>query len=102
MSDAGEALIDNQTRITERIEERTQQGKRAASSRPSAAELERRRRIGSLKLARIELERQQAATRHEGRLRQIAQALEELDRQIAEAIAASSESALAPGEKPHA
>ena len=97
MGDSGEGLIDAQARIAERLEEREQDRRRqgrpsahttrggdpAAAFRDKQMDPERRRRAESLRLARIELARQRSATGHAGRKKQLAQAMEELDKQIA-------------------
>jgi hypothetical protein len=60
---------------------------RAATSQRAVASPEERRMretLESLKLARTELERQLAATTNERRRAQIGQALEEIDRRMAE------------------
>ena len=68
MGDAGEGLIDTESRLQERREEleRAKEERRARDAgelKPPRAEVE------SLRLARVELERQLAATTHEQRLR---------------------------------
>jgi hypothetical protein len=88
MGDAGEGLIDADSRIQERMEElereRTRDRARVVRDPEQAHALE------SLKLARTELERQLAATTHERRRAQIVQALEEIDRRMADALARSA------------
>lgn len=86
MGDAGEGLIDADARIQERMEEL--QLSRARAKRPVVKNPDQLREIESLKLARTEMSRQLEATTHEARRAQIAQALEEIDRRIAEAEAA--------------
>ena len=85
MGDAGEGLIDADARIQERMEElereRTQQGARPVQNPEQVQALE------SLRLARTELERQLEATTHERRRAQIADAIKEIDRRMAEARA---------------
>ena len=83
MGDSGEGLVDAQARIAERMEEREQDRERLAAVRDKQVDPERQRRVESLRLARIELERQRAATEHAGRRQQLTQAIEELDRQVA-------------------
>ena len=82
MGDAGEGLIDSESRIQERREEleRAKEERRArdAGIKQAPAEIE------SLRLARVELERQLAATTHERRRAALTQALAELDRRRAE------------------
>jgi chromosome segregation ATPase len=84
MSDAGEGLIDADSRIQERMEElaRARAEKQAAEVRnPDAV-----RELESLRLARTELERQIADTAHERRRAQLTQAMGEIDKRIATAI----------------
>jgi len=83
MGDAGEGLIDAQARIAEQMEEREQLRRQARDARDTPMDPERRRRAESLRLARVEIERQRAATGHAGRQQQLTQAIDELDRQIA-------------------
>ena len=82
MGDAGEGLIDAEARIQERIEELERE--RAQTPHKVVRDPERVRAVESLRLARTELERQLEATAHERRRAQIAQAIEEIDRRMAE------------------
>ena len=82
MGDAGEGLIDADARIQERMEELERE--RAQIRRRDVRDPEQVRALESLRLARTELERQLAATTHAGRRAQIQQALDELDRRMAE------------------
>jgi hypothetical protein len=81
MGDAGEALIDAESRIQERMEElareREERGA-AGSMNPEVV-----RAVESLKLARIDLERQFAATAHTARKNVLRQAIDEIDRRVA-------------------
>lgn len=81
MGDAGEALIDAESRIQERMEELARE--REERSRQEIADPEAARAIAALRLARIDLERQLAATTHDARLRMLRQALADLDERIA-------------------
>ena len=81
MGDAGEALIDAESRIQERMEELARE--RAERSRPENANPETTRAVESLRLARIDLERQLGATAHDARRKMLRQALAELDERIA-------------------
>lgn len=85
MGDAGEGLIDADARIQERMEEL--EAERARSHAPAVKDPELVRTIESLRLARTELEGQLAATAHERRRAQIAAAIDEIDRRMAEATA---------------
>jgi hypothetical protein len=82
MGDAGEGLIDADARIQERMEELERE--RAQTRRRDVRDPEQVRALESLRLARTELERQLAATTHASRRAQIQQALEEVDRRMAE------------------
>ncbi len=82
MGDAGEGLIDADARIQERMEElerdRRRQGGKTVKNPEAAQALE------SLRLARTELQRQLEATTIERRRTQIQQAIQEVDRRMAE------------------
>jgi hypothetical protein len=85
MGDAGEGLIDAEARIQERQEEMEQA--REQKHLKTVRDPERLHAVESLRLARRELERQLAATAHEGRRAQIGQAIEEVNRRMAETSA---------------
>jgi hypothetical protein len=82
MGDAGEGLIDADSRIQERMEELERE--RAKAQIRDVRDPERMRVLESLRLARTELERQMGATAHERRRDQIGQAMAEIDRRMAE------------------
>jgi hypothetical protein len=82
MGDSGEGLIDQDSRIQERMEELERE--RAKAQVREVRDPERVRALESLRLARTELERQLASTTHERRRDSIGQAMAELDRRIAE------------------
>jgi len=82
MGDSGEGLIDQDSRIQERMEELERE--RAKAHVREVRDPERVRALESLRLARTELERQLASTTHERRRDSIGQAMAELDRRIAE------------------
>ena len=86
MGDAGEGLIDQESRIQERMEELERE--RAKKHARVVRDPEKVRALESLKLARKELDAQFAATIHDGRRAQLQQAIAEVDRRIAEATAA--------------
>jgi hypothetical protein len=88
MGDAGEGLIDAEARIQERMEELERE--RASKGGKAVRDPERVQAVESLRLARTDLERQLVATTHERRRSQIAQAIEEIDRRIAEVEATVS------------
>lgn len=81
MGDAGEGLIDQDSRIQERMDEMARE--RDQLRAPAPRDPEQQRALESLRLARTELERQLTATTHEGRRAQIGQAMAEIDRRIA-------------------
>jgi hypothetical protein len=83
MGDAGEGLIDQDSRIQERMEELERE--RAKGQMRDVRNPEAVRTLESLRLARTELERQLATTTHERRRDSIGQAMKELDRRIEEA-----------------
>ena len=83
MGDAGEGLIDAEARIQERMEDLEHE--RAQKHRRTVRDPERLRSLESLRLARTELEQQLAATTHERRRGQIAQAIRKIERRMTEA-----------------
>jgi hypothetical protein len=95
MSDAGEALVDEDSRIQERMHEIAFERKNGP--RRDEGDLERARAVESLRLAMIELERQLATTADERRRVQLARAIEEVGRRIAGMRDRTPEEAGAPG-----
>jgi hypothetical protein len=87
MGDSGEGLIDEQSRIEERRDEM----ERARGPKPARVvrDPEKARALETLRLARKELECQFACTHHERRRAQIAQAIQEIDRRMAETAASA-------------
>ena len=81
MGDAGEGLIDQDSRIQERMEELARE-KMIVARAEDARDPEQVRAMESLRLARTELERQLAATTHERRRAQLADAIAEVDRRL--------------------
>jgi hypothetical protein len=88
MGDAGEGLIDADSRIQERMEELERE--RAKIGTRDVRDPELLRALESLRLARTELQRQLSATPNERRRAQIAQAIAEIDRRMAETSLARS------------
>jgi hypothetical protein len=82
MGDAGEGLVDAESRLAERMEEREQE-KRRTQQGAKAGDPERTRQIESLRLAKTEMQRQLDVTTHEARQKQLGQAIAELDKRIA-------------------
>ena len=87
MGDAGEGLIDADTRLQERMDELEEERKAARSKRPQE-DPEKVRQRESLKLARTELQQQLSRTEHPARKSQIEQALAEIDRRLSDVSAA--------------
>lgn len=83
MGDAGEGLIDADSRIQERMEELERERKQAQTK--TVRDPEKVRALESLRLARTELEQQLLVTTNERRRAQIAQAIEEVARRMKEA-----------------
>ena len=86
MSDAGEAVVDADARIQERMEDLARE--RTRSKHRDGRDRAQREVIESLKLARIELERQLAAAVHDRHRTQLTQAIEEVGRRMSLALAA--------------
>ena len=84
MGDAGEGLIDTESRIQERMEELERERERKHTK--TVRDPERMRELESLRLARTEFERQLATTVHERRRAQLVQAIEEIDRRRAQTL----------------
>lgn len=81
MGDAGEGLIDADSRIQERMDQlELERGQKRG--RP-VRDPEKVRMLESLRLARVELEQQFSVTTHERRRAQLQQAIDELNRRIA-------------------
>jgi len=87
MGDSGEGLIDAEGRIQERMEELERERAQQQGGGRNVRDPEKVRALESLRLARTELDRQLAATVNERRRAQIAQAIEEIDRRMKEALA---------------
>jgi len=82
MGDSGEGLIDAEARIQERMEELQQD--RLRSKAQAVGNPESERALESLRLARVELERQLNAATHASRRSQLTHARDEVDRRMAE------------------
>ena len=83
MGDAGEGLVDAESRLAERMEEREQERRRARQA-GKGGDPEQMRQLESFRLARTEMQRQLELTTHQARKQQLGQALEELDKRIAQ------------------
>jgi NADH:ubiquinone oxidoreductase subunit D len=82
MGDAGEGLVDAESRLAERMEEREQE-RRIAKQGAKGIDPERVRQMESLRLARTEMQRQMESTAHDARKKQLAQAIAEIDKRLA-------------------
>jgi chromosome segregation ATPase len=87
MGDAGEGLIDADTRLQERMDELEEERKAARSRRPQE-DPETVRQRESLKLARTELQQQLSRTEHPTRKSQIEQAITEIDKRLGQLVGA--------------
>jgi hypothetical protein len=81
MGDAGEGLVDAESRLAERMEEREEE-KRKARQAGKGPDPERARQVESLKLARTEMQRQLELATHQARKQQLTQALDEIEKRI--------------------
>jgi hypothetical protein len=83
MGDSGEGLVDASSRIQERMEE-IQDSRRMTQQGKSHLDPERIRALESLRLAKIDLERQLSMTVHEVRRLHLVNALAEIDRRLSD------------------
>lgn len=83
MGDAGEGLVDAESRLAERLEEREEE-KRSARKVVKAGDPERARQLESCRLARTEMQRQLELATHPARKQQLGAAMAELDKRIAQ------------------
>ena len=81
MGDAGEGLVDAESRLAERMEEREEEKKKARQA-VKGGDPERARQLESFRLARTEMKRQLELATHAARKQQLDQAIAELDRRI--------------------
>ena len=81
MGDAGEGLVDAESRLAERMEEREQE-RRKARQGAKGPDPEQARQLESLRLARTEMQRQLEVATHPARKQQLSQAIAELDKRI--------------------
>jgi hypothetical protein len=81
MGDAGEGLIDAESRIQERMEELERE--RTERRIQDVRNPEQVQALESLRLGRTELERQLASTTHEKRRATIEQAIADIDQRMA-------------------
>ena len=83
MGDAGEGLVDAESRLAERMEEREDEKKKARQI-GKGGDPEHARQLESCRLARTEMQRQLEVTTHQVRRQQLGQAIAELDRRISQ------------------
>ena len=81
MGDAGEGLVDAESRLAERMEEREQE-KRKARQTGQGGDPERIRQAESLRLATTEARRQLDLATHPARKQQLVAAIAELDKRM--------------------
>jgi hypothetical protein len=81
MGDAGEGLVDAESRLAERMEEREQE-RRKARQAAKGPDTEQARQLESLRLARTEMQRQLEVATHPAQKQLLSQAIAELDKRI--------------------
>ena len=81
MGDAGEGLVDAESRLAERMDEQEEERKRARATVKSG-DPERVQQLESCRLARTEMHRRLELASHQVRKQQLAEAIAELDRRI--------------------
>lgn len=81
MSDSGEGLVDAEARLQEQIDAREAERQRRASG--PVKDPEKVRALESLRLARVDMQRQLEAVAHPVRRKQLEQALAEIERRLA-------------------
>lgn len=82
MGDSGEGLVDAEARIQERLDEQARE--RTEKRAPETRDPKVVQALESLRLARVELQKQMESTTHAARRAQIEQALAEIDRRAAD------------------
>jgi hypothetical protein len=83
MSDSGEGLVDASSRLAERMEELEEERRQAKRGAPRVDPV-KARALESLRLAQADVRRQLAVIPHETRRQQLAQALAEIERRLAD------------------
>jgi hypothetical protein len=83
MGDSGEGLVDATSRLAERMEEMEEDRLRAKATGPRI-DPERARALESLRLAKADMQRQLNLMSHEARRQQLASALTEIERRLAD------------------
>ena len=80
--DAGEGLVDAESRLAERMDEREQERERRRAV-IITGDPEQMRQLESYRLARTELQNQRESATNKQRLKQLDDSIKELDRRIA-------------------
>ncbi len=81
MGDAGEGLVDAESRLAERMEEREQERRQARLGAPKVNP-EHARQVESLRLAKTEAERQLEVATHDVRKQQLRQTVAEIEKRL--------------------
>jgi len=81
MGDSGEGLVDAEARIQERMEQ-LEADKRQRSGNQPKIDPEKAREVQTLKLARLNLEKQAEAASHPVRKQQLQLAMTEIDKRL--------------------
>jgi hypothetical protein len=81
MSDSGEGLVDAEARLQEQIDAREAERQRRTAG--PVKDPEKMRALESLRLARLDMERQLSIATHPARRKQLGQAIAEIDRRLA-------------------
>jgi hypothetical protein len=80
MGDAGEGLVDAESRIQERLDELAEEKK--SRQKKVVVDPVKAREVESLRLARTHIEQQLSATEHDVRKRQLKAALAQVEKQL--------------------
>lgn len=80
MGDAGEGLVDAESRIQERLDELAEEKK--SRQKKVVVDPVKAREVESLRLARTHIEQQLSATEHDVRKRQLKAALAQVEKQF--------------------
>lgn len=83
MGDSGEGLVDANSRVEERIEE-TKESQRIVGREKAQPDPERIRTLESLRLTKVDLERQLSRTTHQVRRGHLETVLADIDRRLNE------------------
>jgi hypothetical protein len=85
MGDAGEGLVDAESRLAERMDEREEEKKKSRRA-VKTGDPERARQLESCRLAKTEMQRQLGLATHPVRRQQLTAAVAELDQRIAQLL----------------